>query len=107
MHLGSASIAINIARILWAFNVKPAVNQKGEKIDVDMYVDRSPPAPAIVVTSLTACSFAFTDGFNSIPLPFECAITPRSEKHARVIEKEYQGARGELQRYTAAANKFS
>lgn len=39
MHLGSASIAINIARILWAFNVKPALNQKGEKIDVDMYVN--------------------------------------------------------------------
>ncbi len=38
MHLGAASIAINIARMLWAFNIKPALNEKGEKIDVDMYV---------------------------------------------------------------------
>ena len=56
---------------------------------------------------LTICSFAFTDGFNSIPKPFECAISPRSEKHARVIEKEYQDARGKLQLYTAAANSLS
>ena len=36
MHLGSASVSINIARILWAFNVRAAKNQKGEDIDVDM-----------------------------------------------------------------------
>jgi hypothetical protein len=36
MHLGAASVAINIARILWAFNVGPGRNDKGEKIDVDM-----------------------------------------------------------------------
>ena len=51
MHLGSASIAINIARILWAFNVKPALNQKGEKIDVDMYVELLPPVPPIFVVN--------------------------------------------------------
>ncbi|KAK4033928.1 cytochrome P450 [Parachaetomium inaequale] len=85
LHLGSASVAINIARILWAFNVKPARNGKGEKIDVDI--------------------FAFSDGFNSSPLPFECSITPRSEKHARVIEREFQQAHGELQQYTAVATR--
>jgi hypothetical protein len=36
MHLGTASVSINVARILWAFDVKPSLNAKGEKIDVDM-----------------------------------------------------------------------
>jgi hypothetical protein len=36
MHLGSASVAINVARILWAFDVRPALDEKGNKIDVDM-----------------------------------------------------------------------
>jgi cytochrome P450 len=36
LHLGSASVAINIARILWAFDVSPARNEKGEEVEVDM-----------------------------------------------------------------------
>ena len=36
MHLGSASVSINIARILWGFNVKPVRDEKGRDIDVDM-----------------------------------------------------------------------
>ncbi|KAK4096660.1 cytochrome P450 [Parathielavia hyrcaniae] len=82
LHLGSASVAINIARILWAFDVKPVLNEKGEKIDVDI--------------------FAFSDGFNSSPLPFACSITPRSKMHSRVVEREFQEAQAHLQQYTAA-----
>ena len=36
MHLGSSSVSINIARILWAFDVKPAKDRVGKDIDVDM-----------------------------------------------------------------------
>lgn len=37
MHLGQASVSINIARILWGFDVKPAKDEKtGKEIDVDM-----------------------------------------------------------------------
>ncbi|CCC10889.1 hypothetical protein SMACR_04120 [Sordaria macrospora] len=36
MHLGHASVTINIARILWGFNVGPAKDERGEDIDVDM-----------------------------------------------------------------------
>jgi cytochrome P450 len=38
MYLGSASVAINIARILWAFNIAPAKDESGKDIEVDMYV---------------------------------------------------------------------
>ncbi|KAK3380774.1 cytochrome P450 [Lasiosphaeria ovina] len=72
MHLGSASVAINIARILWAFNVAPARDREGRNIEVDI--------------------FAYSDGFNSTPLPFPCSITPRSSMHAEVVQKEYEAA---------------
>lgn len=36
MHLGSASVELNIARILWAFKVSPAKDANGDDIDVDM-----------------------------------------------------------------------
>ncbi|GKT88705.1 cytochrome P450 [Colletotrichum tofieldiae] len=38
MHLGAASVALNIARILWGFQVNPAKDEKGRDVDVDMCV---------------------------------------------------------------------
>ena len=38
MHVGSNSVALNIARILWAFEIKPVKTPTGEDVDVDMYV---------------------------------------------------------------------
>ncbi|KAI2603637.1 cytochrome P450 [Hypoxylon sp. NC1633] len=87
MHLGSASVELNIARMLWAFEVGPAQDANGKDIDVDI--------------------FAFSDGFNSTPLPFSCSIKPRSSTHAGVIEQEYQDAIGSLKTYTAATSKIS
>ncbi|KAI0835784.1 cytochrome P450 [Hypoxylon sp. FL0890] len=87
MHLGSASVELNIARILWAFDVGPAKDANGKDIDADIN--------------------AYSDGFNSSPLPFSCSIKPRSSRHAKVIEQEYQDALGSLKTYTAIANKVS
>lgn len=28
-------------------------------------------------------------GFFSVPIPFECEITPRSEKHAKIMKEEF------------------
>ncbi|KAF6821084.1 cytochrome P450 [Colletotrichum sojae] len=82
IHLGSASVVLNIARILWGFEATPAVDGKGRDIDVDI--------------------FAYSDGFNSSPLPFPCSIAPRSPRHAEVIEEEHEAASKDLARYTAA-----
>ncbi|KAI1080805.1 cytochrome P450 [Whalleya microplaca] len=87
MHLGSASVELNIARILWAFDVGPAKDADGKDIDVDI--------------------FAFSDGFNSSPLPFPCSIQPRSPKHIAVIEQEYQDAIKSLRVYGASTRKAS
>jgi hypothetical protein len=52
-------------------------------------------------------SFAYSDGFNSSPLPFACSITPRSKEHADIIKKEYQDAMKQLSQYKAVINKVS
>jgi hypothetical protein len=54
-----------------------------------------------------SASFAFSDGFNSSPLPFECEITPRSAGHERVMREAYEEAIVELAEYTPATNKVS
>ncbi|KAH7363238.1 cytochrome P450 [Plectosphaerella cucumerina] len=84
MHLGSASLMINIARMLWGFDLGPQQDSDGKDIDVDI--------------------FAYSDGFNSSPLPFPCAITPRSVEREDIIRQEYQQATEQLGVY-AAANK--
>ncbi|KDN69081.1 hypothetical protein CSUB01_11693 [Colletotrichum sublineola] len=91
MHLGSASVALNIARILWGFAVSSAKDDKGRDIDVDMLLH----------------SFAYSDGFNSSPLPFPCSITPRSLHHAAVIQREHEHALKELRGYTAMESMVS
>ncbi|KAK8136064.1 hypothetical protein PG984_004004 [Apiospora sp. TS-2023a] len=82
MHLGAASVNLNIARILWAFNVAPAKNENGQDIDVDI--------------------FAFSDGFNSSPLPFSCSILPRSQQHADVVRTSYKEALKELKKFDSS-----
>lgn len=56
---------------------------------------------------LTMPSFAYSDGFNSTPLPFPCDIAPRSAAHAKVIEAEYEEAMAELTSYNAVTNMVS
>ncbi|KAH7480137.1 hypothetical protein FOMA001_g8798 [Fusarium oxysporum f. sp. matthiolae] len=87
MHLGAASVTLNIARILWGFEVNPEKDEKGRDIDADI--------------------FAYSEGFNSSPLPFPCSITPRSVKHAEVIESEHGNALEDLREYTAVTSKIS
>ncbi|KAF7336962.1 Cytochrome P450 [Mycena venus] len=78
-YLASNSIYINIARILWGFNLTKARDENGWEIDVD--------------------TFAYTDGFNSVPLPFPISITPRSPGHVAIIEREYEVAQEEMKAY--------
>ncbi|KAK9378731.1 cytochrome protein [Kockiozyma suomiensis] len=67
-----AGIALNnlfiaLAKLMWAFDIKPIPGQKYDTLD-------------------------YTEGFNSRPNHFECIITSRSEHHRRIIEQEYEAA---------------
>ncbi|KAL1836797.1 hypothetical protein VTJ49DRAFT_4639 [Mycothermus thermophilus] len=68
---------ITVARLLWGFNVRKARDpQTGREIDVDI--------------------FAFTNGLNMRPQPFQCEISPRSEEIRETILREGKQALDDL-----------
>ncbi|KAG6843761.1 hypothetical protein H0H93_000227, partial [Arthromyces matolae] len=71
-YLGSRSVWIGIARLLWAFNIGPGLDDAGNPIPVDPY----------------DC----TSGITSEPYPFPVSITARSEAHAKTIRNAWNAA---------------
>ncbi|KAK1759960.1 hypothetical protein QBC47DRAFT_338479 [Echria macrotheca] len=68
---------ITVARLLWGFDIRKARDPvTGEEVDVDI--------------------FAFTNGLNMRPQPFECCITPRSEEIREAIVREGEQALEDL-----------
>lgn len=67
-QLAENSLFITIARVLWAFNISKATDKHGQEITPNI--------------------FAYTDGFNSKPQPFQCRIQPRTPGIQQVIERE-------------------
>ncbi|KAF8888758.1 cytochrome P450 [Infundibulicybe gibba] len=76
MHLALNSLFINIARVLWAFDVLPQLDDKGQPILPD--------------------PDHFTNGFNSKPVSFDCRLVPRSPKTVECIESGWQAAKSKL-----------
>lgn len=71
---------ISVARLLWGFKISPAIDSKtGKEIPVD--ID------------------AYTDGFNSKPLPFKCRLEARGEQYVEIMRREYEDALEALQKY--------
>jgi len=75
-HIGNNSLYINISRMLWAFDIRPKIRPDGTEVLVD--------------------DMAFTNGFLSQPLPFECSIMPRDQGRAEVIETKWAEADKDL-----------
>ncbi|KAL1957207.1 hypothetical protein VTO42DRAFT_6241 [Malbranchea cinnamomea] len=71
-HIARNSLFLLIARLLWGYNIKHAVDENGKKKEVD--------------------DMAFTSGFVSTPLPFEAVFEVRSERAREVIEREWNEA---------------
>ena len=71
---------ITVARILWGFKISPVIDKKtGKEVEVDIN--------------------AYTDGFNSKPLPFQCRLEPRGKKYVEIMKREYGDALEALQKY--------
>ena len=68
LHVAERSLYINIVRTLWGFNISKAIGPDGGVIEPDTAMIR---------------------GFLSVPTPFPCQITVRSEGHARVMREEF------------------
>ncbi|KDR77141.1 hypothetical protein GALMADRAFT_431691 [Galerina marginata CBS 339.88] len=79
MHLALNSLFINISRILWAFDIKPALDEDGRGVIPD--------------------STNYTNGFNSRPVSFDCRLIPRSAKVKTCIETEWEVTKSRLDQW--------
>lgn len=68
--MAEKSLFIVISRTLWGFNIQKKRGPDGSVLE---------PTTGMV------------PGFLSVPTPFECDITCRSEKHRKIIEDEFEG----------------
>jgi len=76
MHLASNSLFINIARILWGYDVLPVKDAQGKDVLPDVW--------------------KFTNGFNSWPESFKCQFKVRDEKVRDCVERECEAAKESL-----------
>ncbi|PIL29212.1 cytochrome P450 [Ganoderma sinense ZZ0214-1] len=79
MHLAKNSLFISISQILWAFDILPIAKEDGRPMLPDPW--------------------EFTNGFNSKPVSFRCAIKPRCLKSVDCVEREWEGARELLEKW--------
>ncbi|KAJ2901609.1 hypothetical protein MKZ38_001629 [Zalerion maritima] len=74
VHLAEKSLFILISRTLWAFNIRKKRNKDGSAVE---------PTTRMM------------PGFLSVPEPFECDITCRSDAHAKIIRSNFESAQAE------------
>ncbi|KAH4181805.1 hypothetical protein HBI80_226140 [Parastagonospora nodorum] len=74
VHVAERSLYINIARVLWGFNLRKKIGKDGQVIEV---TEKMAP------------------GFFSVPENYECDIRPRSAKHAEIMKKQWAEAEKE------------
>lgn len=74
VHLAENSLYITIAKLLWAFDVRPPHSADGQEERMDLSDD------------------AYEPGANTIPKPFRARFVPRSKKIENVIKEEWQRA---------------
>jgi hypothetical protein len=71
IHVAERSLFINVSRVLWGFNLRKKIEKGGNEAEV---------------------SAKMAPGFFSVPEPFECDITPRSEEHAAIMMEQSEKA---------------
>ncbi|KIX96716.1 uncharacterized protein Z520_07435 [Fonsecaea multimorphosa CBS 102226] len=72
IHVAEGTLLLSMARILWAFDISKAKDAQGREIHVDQD--------------------ELTQSIAARPLPFKCDIRVRSDKHAEVVRKAWDGA---------------
>ncbi|EJD48900.1 cytochrome P450, partial [Auricularia subglabra TFB-10046 SS5] len=80
IHLAKNSIAINVMRLIWAFNYEAVT-------------DPATGEPEVLDT------FNYAKGILTCPEPFKAKITPRSKQIADIINHDFQAATSEYERY--------
>lgn len=71
-HVAMNSLFINISRLMWAFDIEHVVDADGKNIEAD--------------------PLAYSQGFNSGPLPFMARFVPRSKERQSEVQKQWKEA---------------
>ncbi|KAF1976357.1 cytochrome P450 2D18 [Bimuria novae-zelandiae CBS 107.79] len=79
IHLAERTQWRIIARLLWAFDIKPMVDEKGKEEELD--------------------TDAYEKGLLIVPKKFKVRFIPRSEKHLEVIQREFETAEAFLKKW--------
>ncbi|KAF2493596.1 putative O-methylsterigmatocystin oxidoreductase [Lophium mytilinum] len=74
MHLAENSVFITMAKILWAFEVRPALGPDRKEEELDNSDD------------------AFEEGTIVVPKPFRLRFIPRSPQREKIIRQEWEAA---------------
>ena len=76
IHLAEREMFLGTAKLLWGFNIEQARDETGNVIPID-----------------TDPVTGYTEGFLVCPKDFACKVTPRSDRRAATIVKEFEAAR--------------
>lgn len=74
MHLAENSLFITLAKLLWAFEIRPHIGSDGREEEVDVSDD------------------AYEEGANTLPKPFQVRFIPRSSSREGVVRSEWEAA---------------
>ncbi|KAH7389013.1 cytochrome P450 [Cadophora sp. MPI-SDFR-AT-0126] len=77
--LAEQGISMVIVKLMWAFNIKPGLDEQGVEVMPDI--------------------FAFTDAENSRPQPFKARFEPRSESIRKLVFEEADAANERLRKW--------
>uniref|UniRef100_A0A8H7KE77 Cytochrome P450 n=1 Tax=Bionectria ochroleuca TaxID=29856 RepID=A0A8H7KE77_BIOOC len=84
--LAEQGLFITVARLLWAYNIQPGLDEKGQPVELDI--------------------FAYTESENTRPEPFKARFTPRSKETEQIILGDAEEAREAL-RYLDGDTKIT
>ncbi|KAI8670225.1 Fumitremorgin C synthase [Fusarium keratoplasticum] len=84
IHLAERNLFLAIAKIIWAFSIKPAVDEQGKEVELDINPQTG-----------------YGEGFLLCVRDFPCKITPRSEARRETIMREFNEAQKVFSKFDA------
>lgn len=113
--LAEQGLALSLAKLLWAFDIRPGLDATVSLIVHPGAAPPHPPRPDFITPRYAPASltrqraqqgkaskldiFAYTNGENMRPQPFPAAFEPRSDKIKKTIYEEAAKAREALREY--------
>ncbi|KAJ5787369.1 cytochrome P450 [Penicillium paradoxum] len=79
IHLAERNLFIAIAKLIWAFSIEPALDEKGQPVEFDL-----------------SAQTGYSEGLLVCAKDFPCVVKPRSEARIATIMKEHERAQKDV-----------